>query len=60
MKKAAKYLGRLAAEKRKEDETKMSKEDYFAKIEHSMQQAENGECVCFDNQEAMNAWLKKL
>lgn len=60
MKRAARYLRKLANQKRQEDETSMSKEDFFAKIDHALKQAERGEGICFDNKKDMNAWLNSL
>ncbi len=58
MKRAAKYLKKLAAQK--EDDTLMTKEEYFAKIDESLQQAREGKVVTFDNTDDMNAWLNSL
>ena len=55
---AAKYLKRLAA--KKEDPTLMTREEFFAKVDHAIEQANNGEGVTFDNIETMNAWLNSL
>lgn len=60
MKRAAKYLRKLANQKRQEDETSMSKEDFLAKIDHALEQAERGEGICFDNKKDMNTWLNSL
>lgn len=40
MKRAAKYLKKLATQK--EDDTLMTKEEFFARIDESLQQAEEG------------------
>lgn len=58
MKRAAKYLKKLAAQK--EDDTLMTKEEYFAKIDESLRQAREGKVVTFDNTDDMNAWLNSL
>lgn len=58
MKRAAKYLKKLAAQE--EDETLMTKEEFFAKIDESLQQAREGKVVTFDNTADMNAWLNSL
>lgn len=58
MKRAAKYLKKLAAQK--EDDTLLTKEEYFAKIDESLQQAREGKVVTFDNTDDMNAWLNSL
>lgn len=58
MKRAARYLKKLAAQK--EDDTLMTKEEFFAKIDRSLQQAREGKVVTFDNTEDMTAWLESL
>lgn len=58
MKRAARYLKKLAAQK--EDDTLMTKEEFFAKIDLSLQQAREGKVTTFDNKEDMNAWLNSL
>lgn len=58
MKRAAKYLKKLAAQE--EDDTLMTKEEFFAKIDESLQQAREGKVVTFDNTADMNAWLNSL
>lgn len=62
MKRAAKYLGNLVAKAKAatHDDTLMTKEEYFAKIERSKQQIERGECTTFSNKEAMMSWLNSL
>lgn len=60
MRGTAKYLRKLANQKRQEDETAMSKDDFLAKIDHALGQAERGEGICFDNKKDMNAWLNSL
>lgn len=58
MKRAAKYLKKLATQEK--DETLMTKEEFFAKIDESLQQAREGKVVTFDNTADMNAWLNSL
>lgn len=58
MKRAAKYLKKLAAQEK--DETLMTKEEFFAKIDESLQQAREGKVITFDNTTDMNAWLNSL
>lgn len=58
MRRAAKYLKKLAAQK--EDDTLMTKEEFFAKIDESLQQAREGKVVTFDNIKDMDAWLDSL
>ena len=58
MKRAAKYLKKLAAQEK--DETLMTKEEFFAKIDESLQQAREGKVITFDNTTDMTAWLNSL
>lgn len=58
MKRAAKYLKKLATQEK--DETLMTKEEFFAKIDESLQQAREGKVITFDNTTDMNAWLNSL
>ena len=55
---AAKYLKKLAA--KKEDETLMTKEEFFANVEEAERQIERGEGITFSNINDMNAWLNSL
>ena len=59
MKRAAKYLRRLASEKQS-DSTEMSREEFFTRLDKAEQQIANGQCHTFDNAKDMNAWLKSL
>ncbi len=58
LQRAATYLKKMA--QKKKDETLMTKEEYFAKIDRAMQQAERGEGREFSSKEEMNAWLNSL
>lgn len=58
MKRAAKYLKKLATQK--EDDTLMTKEEFFARIDESLQQAKEGKVKTFTDIEEMNAWLDSL
>ena len=60
MKRATKYIKKLAKQKQRDDETLMTKEEFFAKIDESINQAKRGEGKRFSNQEEMNAWLNSL
>lgn len=60
MRRAAKYLKKLADQKLEEDETLMAKEAFFAKIDHALEEAERGEGIRFTNKEDMNTWLENL
>lgn len=58
MKRAAKYLKKLATQT--EDDTLMTKEEFFARIDESLQQAKEGKVKTFTDIEEMNAWLDSL
>lgn len=60
MKRAARYISKLARQKEEADETLMTKEEFFAKIDRSLEQARQGEVVSFTNQQEMEAWLHQL
>lgn len=62
MKRAVKYIKRLAEQKKQEndDETLMSKEEFFAKLERAHEQHQRGEGIVFTNKEEMNEWLNSL
>ena len=55
---AAKYLKKLAA--KKEDETLMSRQEFFENVEEAERQIERGEGITFTNLDDMNAWLNTL
>ena len=59
MRKLALYTRRLLKEK-KTDSTLMTKEEFFARIKESEQQAERGEVTVFHSKEEMNKWLNSL
>ena len=60
MKRATKYIKKLAEQKQREDETLVTKDEFFARIDESLKQAKRGEGKRFDDKEGMNAWLNSL
>ena len=61
MKKVSAYVRRLVAQKTNEtDETAMTKEEFFAKIDRARSQVEDGKGITFANKQDMNAWLEAL
>ena len=58
LKRAAKYLRKLAAEK--EDPTLMTKEEFFARVEKAEEEIAEGKGITFTNKDDMNAWLNSL
>ena len=60
MKRVAKYLQRLVAEKKSKDASIMSKEEYFAKIELSKQQAKDGLVTVVHDESELDELLDSL
>lgn len=58
MKRAAKYLKKLAAQK--EDDTLLTKEEYFAKIDESLQQAREGKVHEMLPGETLDEFLERI
>jgi uncharacterized short protein YbdD (DUF466 family) len=58
MKQLAKYLKKLVA--KKHDSTLMTKEEFFAKLDRSEKQIQEGKGTTFTDREEMNAWLNSL
>lgn len=54
----AKYLRRIV--KLKQDPALFTKEEFFHRIDESLEQAKQGKVTTFDNMEEMNAWLNTL
>ena len=55
---ALKYLKKLAA--KKQDETLMTKEQFFARVEHAEKDISEGKGKTFTNMADMKAWLNSL
>ena len=60
MKQAVDFVKSLVKTKKKADPTLMTKEEYFAKLDRSLEQAKRGEVRSFTSKEEMNAWLNSL
>lgn len=60
MARALKAIKRLVKRKEESDETLMTKEEYFARIDRSLEQASQGKVRRFSNRDEMNAWLNSL
>lgn len=60
MKRALKYIKKLAAQKQEEDDTLMTKEEYFAKIDRSLQQAKEGKVYEMLPDESLDDFLKRV
>jgi len=58
LKRAAKYLRKLAAEK--QDPTLMTKEEFFARVDKAREEIRQGKGKRFSDPEEMNAWLNSL
>lgn len=59
LRRVAKYLTRVAKQMT-DDPTCMTKEEYFAMLDRSKEQAKRGEVYRFDNKEKMLNWLNTL
>ena len=59
LKRAAKYLRKLVAEK-ESDQTLLTKEEFFARVDKAEKEIAEGKGVTFTNKEDMNAWLNSL
>jgi hypothetical protein len=59
LKRAAKYLRKLVAEKQA-DPTLMTKEEFFARVDEAREEIRQGKGKRFTNPEEMNAWLNSL
>ena len=57
--KVVKYVRKLAKQMT-DDPTRMSKEEYFAMLDRSEEQAKRGEVYRFDDKEQMLNWLNTL
>ena len=58
LKRAAKYLRKLAAEKK--DPTLMTEEEFFARVDKAEKEIAEGKRITFTNKDDMNAWLNSL
>ena len=59
LKRAAKYLRKLVAEK-KADSALFTKEEFFARIDKAEKDIAEGKGITFTNKDDMNAWLNSL
>ena len=59
LKRAAKYLRKLVAEKQA-DPTLMTKEEFFARVDEAREEIRQGKGKRFSDPEKMNAWLNSL
>lgn len=61
MKKAMLYLRKLARQKQQEnDDSLMTKEEFFSMIDHRMEDYEKGEYLSFSSPEEMHRYLEAL
>lgn len=58
LRQALKYLKKLAA--KKEDETLMTKEEFFAKLDRAEKDIAEGKGIRFSNLDDMHRWLNSL
>ena len=59
MKRLTRYAKKLVME-READPTRMSKEEFFRRVDESKRQHERGEYISFSDKEEMNRWLNTL
>ena len=59
MKRAMRYLKKLACEKR-EDDSLMTEEEFFANVDRGLEEIRRGEGMRFSNKQDMHAWLNTL
>ena len=59
LKRAAKYLRKLVAEKQA-NPTKLTREEFFARIDKAEEEIAEGKGITFTNKDDMNAWLNSL
>lgn len=59
LKRAVKYLRKLAAEKQA-DPTEMTQEEFFARVDKAEREIAEGKGFTFTNSNDMNAWLNSL
>lgn len=59
LKRAAKYLRKLAAEKQA-DPTLLTKEEFFRRVDEGREEIRRGEGIRFSDREEMNKWLNSL
>lgn len=60
MKRALKYIKKLAVQKQEEDDSLMTKEEYFAKIDRSLQQAREGKVHEMLPNESLDDFLRRV
>ncbi len=58
MAKLLKYAKKLAAKRK--NETLLSEEEFFTKVDEAKEQIRRGEGIKFTNREEMNKWLQSL
>ncbi len=60
MRKLVKYAKKLAQSKTEQDDALMTEEEFFTKIDHSLEQAERGDYKEFSSRDEMISWLNSL
>ena len=59
LKRAAKYLRKLVAEKQA-DPTELTREEFFARVDKAEKEIAEGKGITCTNKDDMNAWLNSL
>lgn len=60
MKRVANYVQRLVRQRKAQDDTLMTKEEFFVRVDRGIEQIKNGQCHTFHDMETMNKWLNSL
>lgn len=60
MARVAKYLRKLIKEKNESDPTRMTEEEFFAKLDQAEESIKQGKGTTFNHPDEMNAWLKAI
>ncbi|MDE7074714.1 MAG: hypothetical protein K2O69_06685 [Odoribacter sp.] len=60
LRRALKYIKKLAAQKQQADDSLMTKEEFFAKIDRSLQQAKEGKVYEMLPGESLDAFIKRV
>lgn len=60
MKRAARYISKLARQKQEADETLMTKEEFFEKIDRSLEQARRGKTQEMQANETLDDFMQRV
>lgn len=60
LRRVAAYVRRMATKCKPQDDSLMTKEEFFARVDRGMEQIRNGQYKRFSDVESMNAYLNSL